>query len=103
MKYGADDKLWVVMDAIPGSEMADIVCPMSLREIDPRALRMDRNPTLFTSKEEAQLEGYGRLVAMRAAEAIAERGLETDGPVTIRVFGPGDKLVFETEVGKDVA
>ncbi|MBU1951126.1 MAG: hypothetical protein KJ927_20610 [Candidatus Eisenbacteria bacterium] len=66
MKYGVDDRFWLVVDPGPESEEADILFEASLRSLDLQfkgGLTMDRNPTLFTDRKEAEIEAFGRLMA----------------------------------------
>jgi hypothetical protein len=104
MRFGPDDKFWVVTDPTPESCMEDIVFQASLRQIELQfkgGLTMDRNPRLFTDKNEADIEGYGRLVAARAARVIAERGLKPgEEPVKIELVGPDGEILFQADMGK---
>lgn len=104
MRFGPDDRFWVVTDPTPESRMEDIVFQASLRQLELQfkgGLTMDRNPTLFTEKNEADIEAYGRLVAARAARAIAQRGLKPgDEPVKIELIGPGGEVLFQADIGK---
>lgn len=77
MRYGLDDRLWVVVDPNPQSTLGDILFQASLRELSLQfmgGLTAEENPTLFSDQKEAEAEAYGRLVAMRAAVAIAGSG-----------------------------
>jgi hypothetical protein len=62
------DKFWVVTDPTPESTMGDICFEASVAQLALQfkgGLSMDRRPTIFTEKTEAEIEAYGRLVAMR--------------------------------------
>ena len=75
MRYGPDDKFWVVIDPNKDSELDDIVFQASLRDLDLQfkgGLKIEENPTLFTDEQEAMHEAYGRLTAMRAQQAEIE-------------------------------
>ena len=75
MRYGPDDKFWIVINPSCVSEMGDILFECSLKELDLQfkgGLGMDRNPTIFTDYKEAEVEAHARLVTRDAAEAIAE-------------------------------
>lgn len=77
MRYGPDEKLWVVTDPTAESEMPDICFEASLRDLERQfrgGLTCEQNPTLFTDRREAEVEAFGRLTAMRAARAIARDG-----------------------------
>ena len=79
MRYGPDDKFWVVVDPKPHSTLDDLVYEASLRDLDLQfkgGLQIDENPTLFTDRQEARLEAYGRLTAMRASQAILRASRE---------------------------
>ena len=79
MRYGPDDKFWVVVDPKPNSTLDDLVFEASLRDLELQfrgGLQIDENPTLFTDRQEARLEAYGRLTAMRASQAILRAGRE---------------------------
>jgi hypothetical protein len=106
MRFGPDDRLWVVVDPTPESQMEDVVFQASLRQIDLQfkgGLTMDRNPTLFTDEKEAKVEGYGRLVAMRASQAIAKRLRSDPGadiPERIEILDGEGNLLFEADLGE---
>jgi hypothetical protein len=106
MRFGPDDKLWVVTDPTPESRMEDIVFQASLRQIDLQfkgGLTMDRNPTLFTDEKEAKVEGYGRLVAMRASRAITQRlqfDPDAEVPERIEVCDGEGNVLFEADLRK---
>ncbi|MBU1951130.1 MAG: hypothetical protein KJ927_20630 [Candidatus Eisenbacteria bacterium] len=66
MKYGVDDRFWLVVDPGPESEEADIMFEASLRSLDLQfkgGLTMNNNSALFTDRKEAEIEAYGRLMA----------------------------------------
>lgn len=104
MRFGPDEKMWVVTDPCPHSEMADILFQASLRDLELQfkgGLAMSRNPTLFTEKAEAKIEAYGRMVAMRASRAIAQRAAEgkpLDGAHRIEILDGNGKVLFEAEL-----
>jgi len=104
MRFGPKDKLWVVTDPTPQSEMGDILFQASLHDLDLQfkgGLTMAQNPTLFTEKAEAKIEAYGRLVAMRASQAIARRAAEgkpLEGAHRIELLDGDGKVLFEAEI-----
>ncbi|MBI2931107.1 MAG: hypothetical protein HYY16_05610 [Planctomycetes bacterium] len=104
MRYGPDDKFWVVTDPTPESEAADILFQASLKDLELQfkgGLTMDQHPTLFTEKAEAEVEAYGRMVAMRASRAIARRvaeGKPLNGANRIEVLDGNGKVLFEAEL-----
>jgi hypothetical protein len=56
MRYGPDDKFWVVVDPKPDSTLDDLVFKASLRDLELQfrgGLSIDENPTLFTDRQEA--------------------------------------------------
>jgi len=62
MRYGPDDKFWVVVDPTPESEMGDLLFETSLRGLDLQfkgGLTMAQNPTIFTDQQEAKYEAMG--------------------------------------------
>jgi len=64
MRYGLDDKLWVVVDPTPQSTLGDILFQASLRDLSLQfkgGLSVDENPTLFTDEQEAVVEVHRRL------------------------------------------
>ncbi len=106
MRYGPDDKFWVVIDPNDNSELGDIVFQASLRDLDLQfkgGLQIDENPTLFTDEKEARYEAYGRLTAMRASQAILRAGREN--PDTridrVEIYGEDGSLVFEADLPKE--
>ena len=107
MRFGPDDKLWVVVDPTPSSQTEDVVFEASLRQIELQfkgGLTMDQNPTLFTDENEARVEAFGRLTAMRASRAISER-LRNDEtvelPIKIEVHGADGETLFEAMIGEE--
>ena len=102
MRFGPDDPFWVVTDPTPESRMEDIVFQASLRQIELQfkgGLTMDRNPTLFTDKKDADIEAYGRLVAVRAARVIAQGGFKPGQKLErIELIGPGGEILFEADL-----
>jgi len=100
------DKFWVVTDPSPESTMGDICFETSVGQLELQfkgGLSADRHPTVFTEKAEAEVEAYGRLVAMRASRVITERGLKPDDePSRIELIGPDGKVLFDAEIGKDI-
>ena len=106
MRYGPDDKFWVVIDPKPHSTLEDLVFQASLRDLDLQfkgGLRIEENPTLFTDQQEAKYEAYGRLTAMRASQAILRAGREN--PQTridrIEIYGEDGTLVFEEDLPRE--
>jgi hypothetical protein len=105
MKLGTDTKVWIVVDPTPRSEMTDICFEGSLRKLELQfrgGLTCEQNPTIFTDHDEAEVEAYGRLVAMRAAEAISRQAREGNlaGPCKVVIHGADGRVVFEAEVGE---
>jgi hypothetical protein len=107
MRYGPDEKFWVVVDPKPTSTLEDLVFEASLRDLDLQfkgGLQIDENPTLFTDRQEAHLEAYGRLTAMRANQAILRAGREN--PDTridrVEVYGADGELVFAADIPREV-
>jgi hypothetical protein len=103
MRYGTDDKFWVVVDPTPESEMGDILFETSLRGLELQfkgGLTMERNPTIFTDHQEAKYEAYGRLTAMRAAQAVLRASREhPEARIDrIEIYGADGQLVFEANL-----
>ena len=107
MRYGPDDKFWVVVDPKPNSTLDDLVFEASLRDLELQfrgGLQIDENPTLFTDRQEARIEAYGRLTAMRASQAILRAGREN--PDTridrVEIYGQDGTLVFVADIPREV-
>ena len=103
MRFGPHDKFWVVTDPDQHSELADIHFEASLADLQLQfrgGLTIDRNPTLFTDEQEAQIEAYGRLVAGRASRSIARAVAAGDvcAATRIELLDPHGKVVFEAEL-----
>ena len=101
MRYGADDKFWLVTDARPESTEADVLSQASLRSLANQfagGLTMDEHPTLFTDEREAEIEAFGRLTAMRAAQAIARSGSRLQEATRIEILGGDGKVLFESDL-----
>ena len=107
MRYGPDDKFWVVTDPKPHSTLDDLVFEASLRDLEMQfrgGLQIEENPTLFTDRQEARIEAYGRLTAMRASQAILRAGRENPNTRIDRVeiYGADGELVFAADIPREV-
>jgi hypothetical protein len=107
MRYGPDDKFWVVVDPKPYSTLDDLAFEASLRDLELQfkgGLQIEENPTLFTDRQEARIEAYGRLTAMRASQAILRAGREN--PDTridrVEIYGADGTLVFAADIPQEV-
>ena len=103
MRYGPDDKFWVVTDPTPQSELGDILFEASIRSLELQfkgGLAMEKNPTIFTERAEAEHEAYGRLVATRAAQAVLRSGRECSAARVDRIelYDAEGKPVFEANL-----
>ena len=103
MRYGPDDELYVVIDPTGYSEMGDILFTASLRGLYLQfkgGLSLDRNPTIFTDQREAQIEAYGRLLAMRASKAIARWGTlaSLEAVSRIELLDADGNVLFEADL-----
>ncbi|MBI2192050.1 MAG: hypothetical protein HYU36_08705 [Planctomycetes bacterium] len=104
MRFGPDDKFWVVVDPTPVSELGDILFETTLHGLELQfkgGLTMAQNPTIFTDQQEAKYEAFGRLTAMRAAQAVLRAGRENPEARVdrIEIYGADGKLVFEANLG----
>ena len=106
MRFGPDDKLWVVTDPTRESEVGDVCFETTVRGLLLQlkgGLDIERNVTLFTEKNEAEVEAFGRLTAMRASQAIARRlRFDPDAEVAerIEVLDGSGNLLFEADLRK---
>ncbi|MBI2932400.1 MAG: hypothetical protein HYY16_12180 [Planctomycetes bacterium] len=103
MRYGPDDKFWVVTDPAPESELGDVLFEASLRDLDLQfkgGLKMESNPTLFTEKGEAETEARARLIARNVTQTIqrATRGISLLHARLVRLIDKDGELLFEGEV-----
>jgi hypothetical protein len=104
MRYGPDDKFWVVVDPTPVSELGDVLFETTLHGLELQfkgGLTMAQNPTIFTDHQEARYEAFGRLTAMRAAQAVLRAGRENPEARIdrIEIYGADGTLVFEANLG----
>ena len=107
MRYGPQEKFWVVVDPKEHSTLEDIVFQASLKDLELQfkgGLTIEENPTLFTEQQEAEIEAYGRLTAMRATQAIARSGAgsKLQNATRLEIYGADGKLVFETDLPGEV-
>ncbi len=107
MRYGPNEKWWIVVDAQSDGTLEDIVFQASLKDLELQfkgGLKIEENPTLFTDQKEAEVEAYGRLVAMKAAQAIARSGACSQIPNATRIeLLDGDGIVlFEADLQSEV-
>ncbi|MBU1702775.1 MAG: hypothetical protein KJ831_21740 [Candidatus Eisenbacteria bacterium] len=103
MRFGRDETFWLVVNPGPESEEADIMFEASLRSLDLQfkgGLTMDDNPALFTDRKEAEIEAMGRMMALRAARAIANAGIgaKLQDVRYIEILDGDGKLLFKTEL-----
>ncbi len=104
MRYGPEDKLWMVTDPTPESEEADILFETSLAGLERQfkgGLTATQNPTLFTDHAEAKIEAFGRMVAMRAARAIVRRaadGTPIERAERIEILDGDGNVLFEADL-----
>ncbi|MCK4415111.1 MAG: hypothetical protein KAY32_16385 [Candidatus Eisenbacteria sp.] len=101
MRYGPDHKFWVVVDATRHSTLEDIVFKASLRDLELQfkgGLKIEENPTLFTDRRDAESEANGRLMAKRAAEAIARSDAKFQDVTRIELLDGDGKVLFETDL-----
>ena len=103
MRFGPEDKFWVVVDPKEHSRQEDIVFQASLRDLELQlrgGLTIEENPTLFTDEQEAELEAYGRLTAMRAAQAIARSGAgpKLQSATRLEIYDANGTILFGTDL-----
>jgi hypothetical protein len=103
MRYGPDDKFWVVTDPTPESELGDVLFEASLTDLELQfkgGLKMESNPTLFTEKGEAENEARARLVARNITQAFrrATGGTSLLHAKLVRLFDEDGEVLFETDV-----
>lgn len=101
MRYGPDDKFWMVTDAAPESELGDVLFETTLRGFELQlkgGLSMDRSPTLFTKYAEAEAEAVNRLLAAQAMRAISEHsaGASLEKACRVELRDAEGKLLFGT-------
>ncbi len=101
MRYGPDDKFWCVTDATLESELGDVLFETTLRGLALQlkgGLSMDRNPTIFARREQAEAEARNRLLAVQAMRAILDcsAGGTLDGARRVELRDAKGKLLFGT-------
>ena len=89
-----DDPVVFIDDRWLYSQTAELgpVCELNLAEVGPRILRSGADVTVVASS-------YSTLLAMQAAESLAERGIDVE-VVDLRVINPFDPIVVNTSVRK---
>lgn len=73
MRINQGDKFWVVVDAKPSSEFADILFETTIDGLERQfkgGLTSDDNVTILTDHKEASMEAHRRMTAINVAEAI---------------------------------
>jgi len=104
MRYGPQEKFWVVVDPKEQSSLDDIVFQASLKDLELQfkgGLKIEENPTLFTEQREAEIEAYGRITAMRVTQAIARSGAKLQEATRLEIYGVDGTLVFESELPRE--
>ena len=77
MRFGPRDKFYVVRDPSPFSELVDILAELSLADLEAQfrgGMTIAENPTIFTTRAEAEAEAHARLVANRVAQVVLRGG-----------------------------
>ena len=106
MRFGPEDKLWVVTDPTRESETGDVCFETTVRGLLLQlkgGLEIERHVTLFTEEKEARVEAFGRLTAMRASQAIARRlqfDPDAEVPERIEVLDGEGRVLFEADLRK---
>jgi len=107
MRYGLDDKLWVVVDPKPQSTLGDVLFQASLRDLSLQfrgGLTAEENPTLFSNRDEAEAEARARLLAMRVAAAIASGAVKRIEDVALVQLCDKSRIVlFEKDLRPEEA
>jgi hypothetical protein len=103
MRYGPQDKFWVVTDPTPESELGDILFEASLADLERQfrgGLKMESNPTLFTEKGEAENEARARLIARNVTQAFrrATGGISLLHAKLVRLIDEDGEVLFEADV-----
>lgn len=73
MRINQGDKFWVVVDAKPTSELADILFETTIDGLERQfkgGLTSDDNVTIFTDHGDAAMEAHRRMTAVNVAEAV---------------------------------
>lgn len=81
MRIGPDDKFWLVTDATTDSVLEDICFLTSIRGLELQfrgGLSMDSNPTIYTSKWDAEKAAKKRLKAAEFIEKIRDAEVSDD-------------------------
>jgi hypothetical protein len=100
MKYGPDDSFWYVTDPGDESEMGDILFETSLRGLELQfkgGLTIDSHPTIFSTKAEAEIEAYGRMVSPRAAREAGKK-IGPDTAERLGILDAEGKVVFAADL-----
>jgi hypothetical protein len=96
--------LWCVTDPLSrDSTLGDICFETTLEKMHLQfkgGLSMSQNPVLFTERAEAEAEAHLRLVAMRAADAIADAAPEEamKDAARVAILDRHGKVLFEAEL-----
>ena len=101
MRFGSDFKFWVVVDPTSDSTTEDIIFQASLKDLDLQfkgGLKIEENPTLFTEQCDAELEAHGRLLAMRAAQAMARSDARFRDVTRLELLDGDGNVLFETDL-----
>jgi len=107
MKYGVEDRFWVVVSPKPHSTLEDILFQASLKDLELQfkgGLTIEDNPTLFTDHWEAEVEAYGRFIAMKATQAIAKSGAgaKLRDATRLELLNADGNIVFDMDLPGEV-
>lgn len=103
MKYQTEDRFWMVIDPEESSEIGDCMFETSIKDLELQfrgGLTCEKHPAIFSEKAEAEIELYGRIVAMRAAQAISRMGAKAgiQAAKRIQVIGPDGAVLFDADI-----
>lgn len=102
MRIDPDTTIWVVTDPTPRSTLPDVCEKTTLAGLHLRflgGLKIDDNPVIFTTEDEAVKEGKNRLLVWRvAADARKQLRLPADAVVRVTLHREDDDVVFQGDV-----
>lgn len=103
MRIGKTDKFWVVTDAMPGSELVDVMFETTIEGLERQfkgGLTSDDNPTIFTSPDEAEAEAHARLTMAKAIDALHKAGEKRPfkKASSIEIKDAAGKILFEANL-----
>jgi hypothetical protein len=100
VRIGPEDRIYVVTDPTPRSELGDILSEGNLHDLELQfrgGLTCEQRPTIFTNHSEAEKDAKRRIAAVRAIQAILASD-QGRAAAKVQLVGIDGDVVFEADI-----